>query len=250
MNASRNSRRDAGFQVSEQSRQRAQAVDNDVPTKPLSGMILATLNGWIDVIAPCPWSAHIGLSGMGTHMGWSDQATLRIDLSQRAPTRAQARAASFSPLYSPEERQRRDATPWTVVQGILAPIQFLAFAVSLALIIRYMATGQGYGVATVSILIKTALLYAIMITGSIWEKVVFGKWLFAKAFFWEDVFSMLVLGLQTTYLVTLLLGWGTAAQQMLIAVAAYAAYAINASQFLLKLRAARLEAPGLSCVAA
>jgi 3-vinyl bacteriochlorophyllide hydratase len=208
-------------------------------------MLVVALNGWIDMIAPCPWSAHIGLSGMGTHMAWSDQAILRIDLPQRPP----AEAKSPSPLYSPEERQRRDATPWTTVQAILAPIQFLAFAVSLMLIIRYMTTGQGYGVATASILIKTALLYAIMITGSIWEKVVFGKWLFARPFFWEDVFSMLVLGLQTTYLLTLLLGWGTPAQQMMIAVAAYAAYAVNASQFLLKLRAARLEAadiPGLA----
>jgi 3-vinyl bacteriochlorophyllide hydratase len=103
-------------------------------------------------------------------------------------------------------------------------------------------TGQGYGLATASILIKTALLYTIMITGSIWEKVVFGRWLFAKAFFWEDVFSMLVLALQTTYVALLMLGLGTPVQQMMIAVAAYAAYAINATQFLLKLRAARLEA--------
>jgi 3-vinyl bacteriochlorophyllide hydratase len=129
-----------------------------------------------------------------------------------------------------------------MVQGILAPIQFLACAVSLALILRYMIMGQGYALATASILIKTALLYTIMITGSIWEKVVFGKWLFARAFFWEDVFSMLVLGLQTAYVGTLLLGLGTPVQQMMIAVAAYAAYAINATQFLLKLRAARLDA--------
>jgi len=128
-----------------------------------------------------------------------------------------------------------------MVQGVLAPLQFLAFAVSLMLIVRYLATGQGYDLATGSILVKTMLLYAIMITGSIWEKVVFGKWLFARAFFWEDVFSMLVLGLQTAYLAALLLHWGSPDQQMLIAVAAYAAYAFNASQFLLKLRAARLE---------
>ena len=48
--------------------------------------------------------------------------------------------------------------------------------------------------------VKTLALYAIMITGSIWEKVVFDKWLFAHAFFWEDVFSMLVLALHTGYL--------------------------------------------------
>jgi 3-vinyl bacteriochlorophyllide hydratase len=164
---------------------------------------------------------------------WADQITLRI-----APA---GKPTGKQPLYTPEERHRRDRTPWTMVQAILAPLQFFAFAVSLALIFYYLTTGQGYGVATASILIKTVLLYAIMITGSIWEKVVFGKWLFARSFFWEDVFSMLVLGLQTAYLASLLLGWGSPNQQMLIAVAAYAAYAVNASQFLLKLRAARLE---------
>ncbi len=190
-------------------------------------------NGWCDMIAPCPWSAHIGLTSLGPHSGWSDQIASKI-----APG---GQREGKRPLYTPAERQRRDASRWTIVQGVLAPIQFLAFAVSLALIFRYMTTGQGYGLATASILVKTALLYAIMITGSIWEKVVFGKWLFARSFFWEDVFSMLVLGLQTAYLAALLLGWGSPDQQMLIAVAAYATYAINASQFLLKLRTARLE---------
>jgi 3-vinyl bacteriochlorophyllide hydratase len=123
----------------------------------------------------------------------------------------------------------------------MAPLQFLAFLVSLALVIRYFATGAGYEAATISILVKTAALYAIMITGSIWEKQVFGKWLFARAFFWEDVFSMLVLGLQTAYLVALFAGIGSPRQQMTLAIAAYAAYVINAAQFLLKLRAARRE---------
>jgi 3-vinyl bacteriochlorophyllide hydratase len=52
-----------------------------------------------------------------------------------------------------------------------------------------------------------------------------------------------VLGLQTAYLLALINGWGSASDQMLIAVAAYAAYVINAAQFLLKLREARLQAP-------
>lgn len=174
-------------------------------------------------IAPCVWQAHVGL---------------------HPETFARAAVPARQPLYTPEERQRRDATPWTLVQGILAPIQFLAFGISLALVIRFLMTGEGYVAATVSILIKTLLLYTIMITGSIWEKVVFGKWLFARSFFWEDVFSMLVLALQTAYLFSLIFGWGDARQQMSIAVAAYACYVINAAQFILKLRAARLEAPG------
>jgi 3-vinyl bacteriochlorophyllide hydratase len=127
------------------------------------------------------------------------------------------------------------------VQGILAPLQFLVFLVSLFLVLRYLATGVGEVAATVSVVIKTLILYTIMITGSIWEKVVFGKYLFAKAFFWEDVFSMLVLALHTAYLGALLTGFLDVEGQMWLALAAYAAYVINATQFLLKLRAARLS---------
>jgi 3-vinyl bacteriochlorophyllide hydratase len=142
-------------------------------------------------------------------------------------------------LYTPEQRIRRDATRWTLVQGILAPIQFVVFLISLALVVRYLVTGEGFGVATVSIVIKTLLLYAIMITGAIWEKEVFGCYLFAPAFFWEDVFSFLVLALHTAYLVALFAGIGDPRQQMLLALAAYASYFVNATQFVLKLRAAR-----------
>ncbi len=144
-------------------------------------------------------------------------------------------------LYSPEERRRRDASPWTLVQGVLAPLQFLVFLVSLVLVLRYLATGAGLGAATASVVTKTLVLYTIMVTGSIWEKEVFGVYLFARPFFWEDVFSMLVLALHTAYLAALATGWLDARGQMALALAAYAAYVINASQFLLKLRAARLE---------
>jgi 3-vinyl bacteriochlorophyllide hydratase len=176
------------------------------------------LERWIDEVAPCPWPAHAGASSV----------------SER---RERAKAA----LYSPEERARRDASVWTLVQAVLAPLQFAVFAVSVVFVLRFLTTGEGYAIATLSVVIKTVILYTIMVTGSIWEKDVFGKWLFAKPFFWEDVFSMLVLALHTGYLLALLTGWGTPQQQMLIAVAAYATYVVNAAQFLLKLRAARLE---------
>lgn len=145
-------------------------------------------------------------------------------------------------LYTPEERRRRDATPWTLVQGILAPLQFLVFLVSLALVLRYLATGHGYEAATLSIVIKTLVLYAIMVTGSLWEHAVFGKYLLVPAFFWEDVVSFVVIALHTAYLVALYTGWLDARQLMWLALAAYATYVVNAGQFLLKLRKARLEA--------
>ena len=152
--------------------------------------------------------------------------------SQRAPVG----------LYTAEERTRRDATIWTPVQGVLAPLQFVVFAVSLALVLRYLATGEGYVIATWSIVVKTGVLYIIMVTGAIWEKVVFGQYLLAPAFFWEDVFSFLVIGLPPAYLWALFSGALTPQSLMMLALTAYAAYVINAVQFVLKLRAARLQA--------
>ncbi|MFO7804863.1 MAG: 2-vinyl bacteriochlorophyllide hydratase [Paracoccaceae bacterium] len=144
-------------------------------------------------------------------------------------------------LYTAEQRARRDATRWTLVQGVLAPFQFLVFLVSLALVLRYMATGEGYLAATVSVVLKTAVLYLIMVTGAVWEKVVFGRYLFAPAFFWEDAVSMIVIALHTLYLVALIGGWMAPQALMLVALAAYLTYVINAAQFILKLRAARLQ---------
>ncbi len=128
------------------------------------------------------------------------------------------------------------------MQGILAPIQFLVFGISLFLVIHFLFSGKGQQAAEVSVLVKTCILYAIMITGSIWEKVVFDAWLFAKPFFWEDVFSMAVLALHTAYLLMLFNNWGSSHDRMYVALAAYATYVINAGQFLYKLRMARLGA--------
>lgn len=147
-------------------------------------------------------------------------------------------------LYSEAERTRRDGTVWTLVQGVLAPVQFLVFIVSLILVIRYLTTGLGYEAATLSIVIKTGFLYLIMVTGAIWEKVVFGQYLFAPAFFWEDVFSFAVIALHSAYIWALYTGALAPKDLMILALAAYAAYVINAGQFLLKLRAARLQAEG------
>ncbi|MEY3229906.1 MAG: 2-vinyl bacteriochlorophyllide hydratase [Burkholderiaceae bacterium] len=150
-------------------------------------------------------------------------------------------ASQIHPLYTPEERIRRDRSKWTLVQGILAPVQFVIFLVSLYFVIRFLITGQGEFAANVSIVIKTLILYTIMITGSIWEKEVFGKYLFAPAFYWEDVFSMLVLALHTAYLFALAFGILEARALMALALSAYLAYVINAAQFLWKLRQARLQ---------
>lgn len=146
-----------------------------------------------------------------------------------------------TPLYTEEQRRRRDSTWWTTVQGVLAPTQFIVFLVSLGLVVWYLTTGEGLEAAAWSIVVKTLVLYTIMVTGAIWEKVVFGKYLFAPAFFWEDVVSMAVILLHTVYLIVWFGDVFPPVQQMMVALAAYIFYVVNAFQFLLKLRAARLQ---------
>jgi 3-vinyl bacteriochlorophyllide hydratase len=170
------------------------------------------------------------------------QQTVAADARKLPPSRP--------PLYTPEQRIKRDTTSWTLVQGVLAPVQFVVFLVSLALVARYLMTGEGYALAASSVVLKTLTLYAIMITGAIWEREVFGCYLFAPAFYWEDVFSFLVLALHTAYLGAVLIGLGDPRQQMLLALAAYATYVVNATQFVLKLRAARLDERSASAAAA
>ena len=156
-------------------------------------------------------------------------------------SRAQGAVGNAPGLYTPDQRARRDGSKWTVVQGVLAPLQFLVFLVSLALVLRYLATGAGYELATLSILIKTGVLYLIMITGAIWEKVVFGQYLLAPAFFWEDVVSFLVIALHTAYVIVLVTKSFPPSGEMAIALTAYFLYVVNAAQFLLKLRQARQQ---------
>ena len=174
----------------------------------------------IGAVDCCPWGATAGRR--------------EGRLNQISPVRGR-------PLYTADQRRRRDESRWTKVQGVLAPLQFTVFLISLVLVMRYLASGQGLTVATTSVVVKTVVLYIIMITGAIWERDVFGRYLFAPAFFWEDLVSMLVLALHTTYLVALFSGAVDAERQMWLALAAYGSYLINATQFVLKLRAARQQ---------
>jgi 3-vinyl bacteriochlorophyllide hydratase len=177
----------------------------------------------------------------GRMMGSVDSCPWGATAGRKVENSAHARRMRRRFLYTPEERRRRDETPWTLVQGVLAPVQFLVFLASLALVLRFLATGGGETAATASIVVKTFVLYTIMVTGAIWEHKVFGRYLFAPAFFWEDVVSMLVIALHTAYLAALFTGALDVHGQMLLALSAYAAYVLNATQFVMKLRAARLE---------
>ena len=144
-------------------------------------------------------------------------------------------------LYTAEEKKRRDETIWTLVQGVLAPLQFFVFLVSTYLVIRYLNTGEGYQIATISVIFKTSILMLIMVTGAIWEKVVFGQYLLAPAFFWEDIVSFFVIFLHLAYVAFLWANYLTEQSLMILALVAYFAYVVNAGQFLLKFKAAKTQ---------
>jgi len=146
-------------------------------------------------------------------------------------------------LYTPAQRARRDATRWTLVQGVLAPVQFVIFLISLYLVMTSLSSGLHTDWALISVVIKTLMLYAIMVTGAIWEKAVFGQYLFAGPFFWEDVVSMVVLALHTAYLWVWWQGQWSATEQLWLALLAYGTYAVNAAQYIRKFRMARLQRP-------
>lgn len=135
--------------------------------------------------------------------------------------------------YTAEQLAKRNASVWTRVQTVLAPIQFLAFLISLALVIRYLATGEGYFIANLSVLVKITLLWLITVTGMIWEKEIFGHWFLAPQFFWEDVGNAVAMILHNLYFVAIWLG---SSQQtvMTLMLVAYVAYLFNCSQFVLR----------------
>ena len=184
-------------------------------------LTVGVMSRLVDAVDGCPWGTTAGRTHRTADPG--------------------AGPAVRPPLYTAEERRRRDASPWTVVQGVLAPVQFIVFLVSLGLVVNTLLTGTGQSAALFSIIVKTLVLYTIMITGSIWEREIFGRYLFAPAFYWEDMVSMLVLALHTAYVVALLTGSLGVHQLLLLALAAYATYVVNAAQFVIKLRAARKQ---------
>ncbi len=142
--------------------------------------------------------------------------------------------------YTAEQLKKRDKSPWTMVQAILAPVQLLAFLISVILVARYLTTGEGYVIATISVLVKIALMWLITITGMIWEKEVYGKWFLAPEFFWEDTFNAIALFMHNLYFVA---RWQGASERtlMMVMMVAYATYLINFGQFFIKGLRARQE---------
>ncbi|MFV9504694.1 MAG: 2-vinyl bacteriochlorophyllide hydratase [Oscillochloridaceae bacterium umkhey_bin13] len=136
-------------------------------------------------------------------------------------------------MYTPDQLRRREASRWTKVQITLAPIQFVAFIISFALVIRYLATGEGYWAATISIWIKIALIWALTITGMLWEYDMYDHYFMAKEFFWEDLGNLIAIITHNLYFVAQWVG-ADSRTVMWVMVFAYVTYLFNAAQFIVR----------------
>lgn len=136
-------------------------------------------------------------------------------------------------MYTPEQLARREASPWTRVQIILAPIQFLAFLISFFLVVRYLMTGQGYLATTISVWVKIVLIWALTITGMLWEKDVYGHYFMAREFFWEDLGNLIAILTHNAYFIVQWSGWEPRSV-MFVMLFAYITYLLNATQFIVK----------------
>ncbi|MEY3990396.1 MAG: hypothetical protein RI985_1477 [Chloroflexota bacterium] len=134
-------------------------------------------------------------------------------------------------MYTAEQLARRNSSRWTTVQGILAPIQFVVFIISAILVYQAWQTKQGYDIANASIILKISLLWAITITGMIWEKEIFGHYFLAKEFYWEDIGNLVAILTHNVYFLVRWLGWSDDAI-MATMLFAYATYLINSAQFI------------------
>jgi 3-vinyl bacteriochlorophyllide hydratase len=139
------------------------------------------------------------------------------------------------PRYTPEQLRIRNSSVWTTVQLTLAPIQFLVFIGGVVITALYSAgTIQDFAWVTYAILVKTLFFIILFATGAIWEKEVFGMWVFSPEFFWEDVGSTIAIAVHFLYFVFAAMN---SSKEILVwaAYAAYFTYVANAAQYLIRI---------------
>ncbi|MGB0131783.1 2-vinyl bacteriochlorophyllide hydratase [Chlorobium sp.] len=140
------------------------------------------------------------------------------------------------PRYTPEQLAKRNASIWTDIQIILAPIQFLVFVTGVSVTVLYLNglfISNFYWVS-VAILFKTLFFALLFITGMFFEKEIFNKWVYSKEFLWEDIGSTVAAAFHLLYFVMAYLGYS---DDVLVweAFLAYFTYIINALQYLVRI---------------
>ena len=140
------------------------------------------------------------------------------------------------PRYTPEQLVKRNASIWTDIQIILAPIQFLFFIAGLTITTLYANNlfVSGFYWVSLAILFKTLFFALLFITGMFFEKEVFDQWVYSKEFLWEDIGSTIAAFFHLLYF---LLVWFGASHEVLLwdAFLAYFTYVLNALQYLVRI---------------
>ncbi|ANT64022.1 2-vinyl bacteriochlorophyllide hydratase [Prosthecochloris sp. CIB 2401] len=140
------------------------------------------------------------------------------------------------PRYTPDQLAKRNASIWTEVQLILAPLQFVVFLAGVAVTALYAANDQIFSFywVSIAILFKSFFFALLFITGAYFEKEIFNKWIFSKEFLWEDIGSVAAGAFHLLYFVMAFLG---ASHDVLVweAFLAYFTYILNALQYLVRI---------------
>jgi 3-vinyl bacteriochlorophyllide hydratase len=140
------------------------------------------------------------------------------------------------PRYTPEQLAMRNASVWTEIQVILAPVQFLIFIAGVTITVLF-ANGilvNGFYWVSLAILFKTLFFAVLFITGMFFEKEIFNQWVYSRDFLWEDIGSTVAAVFHLLYFVMAYLGYS---QEVLIreAFLAYLSYLLNAMQYLMRI---------------
>lgn len=129
-------------------------------------------------------------------------------------------------------RDRRAASLWTMIHPLFAIGQLLAFLVSVGLLIAYFRGSVPFHVVHVSVLAKIALMVGAVVTGSLWERDVFGYFWFAPEFLFEDVMTLVVFIFQMSYLAMVALHPDRMPAIVGMLCAAYVVYLANVAQYI------------------
>ncbi|MEC9487300.1 MAG: 2-vinyl bacteriochlorophyllide hydratase [Prosthecochloris sp.] len=139
------------------------------------------------------------------------------------------------PRYTPEQLAKRNASIWTDIQIILAPLQFFVFLTGVIVTSLY-AAGiiQTFYWVSIAILFKTLFFALLFITGMFFEKEIFNKWVYSKEFLWEDVGSTVAGAFHLLYFI---MAWMGYSNDVLVweAYLAYFTYIVNALQYLVRI---------------
>lgn len=109
--------------------------------------------------------------------------------------------------------------------------QLGVFLLSLVLLALYALHLIPFADVQLSVLTKIAFMIGAVVTGSLWEHDVYGRWWFAHEFFIEDVMTANVFALHVAYLVVYYV-WPANTTAILVMLGmAYLVYGLNVLQY-------------------